>query len=469
MKPIVQTSVMAIVAAATSLVAAYFYPWPETVVQSEIVGQPLFEPYQSLKVKTVRLQRYNPETSQLEQLEIRRRGEQWVMPAYQNFTAIFAPQIGLTVNSLIEKTVLEERTDQQQDHLKYGVIDPTLYESMPNRSALGTKIILEDANREVLGNLIVGSPVGEGRPNERGERKHFVCIPGQPNVYVVEFNPQALATDFRAWADPNLFALSAQPEEAIRVLEVSNSRQTPETLGQAEPKFQYRAGLNVNRQLQLNLLKLEVPNEQGELVEQPGSPELQAQLQVVLGPLVNGIFISDVRKKSSEVSQAMAEPTEDVADSVLSPLETYGFRRVGFENGNHRLDSLGGHVSVTKENGVQINLHIGALVTDAARQQVELSHYVVLTAGVDESVFPVPQKPEASDDPEQADQDNKEYLRQVRQRDEKLDAARRIAGDLNRLHADWVYVIADSIITQLRPDLDMSAVAAAEPEAPAED
>ena len=201
--PVTKTLIMIVMAAVTSAAAAYFYPWPEVIKKSALVGSPLFEAYDSTNVRSIQVVKYDDDSSNLDQIRLERNGEKWVIPSKRKYVADNTPQISLAANSLSECIVLEERTDLQQDYLQYGVVDPSDFANTPNKSALGSKIILEDRDRKELASLIVGKPLKDGL-------KHFVRIPGQPTVYVVEFNPRAINTDFKSWVNPNLFQISRQ-------------------------------------------------------------------------------------------------------------------------------------------------------------------------------------------------------------------------------------------------------------------
>ena len=232
---------MAVMAITASVTAAYFYPWPTEVAESDFVGKPLFETYESSSVRQIRIQRFNDDRGGLDRILLRRRGEKWVIPAKKDFIAGNVRQISLAANSLIESTVLQDVTDEQQAYLEYGVVDPDEFSNTPNRSALGTKIILQDRDMKEIASLIIGKPV----KSDPKKLQHFVRIPGQPNVYVIEFNAAALKTDFRSWIDPNLF--DVRDPTAINKVAVNNYKVDKDKIGIDQPQQIYRAQANSNR------------------------------------------------------------------------------------------------------------------------------------------------------------------------------------------------------------------------------
>jgi hypothetical protein len=219
MKPLIKTAVMGLVAIATTLTAAAFYPWPEPVIESEMVGKPLFEPFDTSTVRSISIVRYNSDRSALERFQVRRKGEKWIIPAHKNYVADNVNQISATAGAL-SGNVLENTSSDQKDHVDFGVVDPLESESTTNRSSLGTKIVLKDRNQRELGSLIVGSRVGNQSAVD--QQRRFVRVPGQPHVYEMEINPAALKTDFTRWVSSNLLQLSK--ELPIDTISINNYR-----------------------------------------------------------------------------------------------------------------------------------------------------------------------------------------------------------------------------------------------------
>ena len=169
------TFLMLAIAAVAAFAASSVYPWPEAVVISDAVNKPLFEGFDTRNVRSIRVEIYNEDRDEVERLLVRRKGEEWVLPTYSNFVADNGRQLGSIVNLLLDKTVLEKRSDNQEDHLKYGVVDPANFNSAVNRSSLGKKISLSDRNNKELASLIVGLP-----SEERSQRAQALCPHPRP-------------------------------------------------------------------------------------------------------------------------------------------------------------------------------------------------------------------------------------------------------------------------------------------------
>lgn len=172
--PSFKTLFMVLLAVVTSGVAASFYPWPERVVESEMVGEPLFESYDTTAVRSIEIQEFNADKNEIEKIQLERDGEKWVLLQNRKYVASNAGQVSAAANSLTGILVLEEKTEDQQDHFEYGVVDPEDHPQQPNRSGLGTKIVLGDRNGKPLGKLIVGAKLKD----DPSGKKRFVRVPG---------------------------------------------------------------------------------------------------------------------------------------------------------------------------------------------------------------------------------------------------------------------------------------------------
>jgi hypothetical protein len=445
--PIIKTFVMFLVALAASAVAAAFYPWPERVVESEIVGKPLFEAYDTNAVRSIEIMRFDEETDSLEQVLLRRSAERWLMPSFKKFIATNTLQIAATANSLSDCIVIEEKTDQQQEYAEYGVVDPSEYQNTTNRSSMGTKLILKNRNDKELGSLIVGKRLKD----DPKQLKHFVRIPGQPSVYIVELDPMALTTDFRGWINPNLFQLGSIP---INKIEIENYR-IPEMTAETKRQLNYRAALNVGQD-SLQVLSLETGSREGGWDKVESSPQINQQLQVLTTQLDNLEFV-DVRKKTAELSALFRSPKAEANKALLESLKPLGFVFSGFGNNVYEIDSSGGEVSVETMDGVVLTLNIGGIANQAGKDGLQLNYYALITAGVDESVLPKPEKQKATDNEEENQNNEKAYKRDLQMLQDVVKLSRSRASEINQKHADWVYIVSEKVIENIRPDVDLSS------------
>ncbi len=440
---------MGVLAGIISVVAAAFYPWPEPVVENDMVGKPLFEEYDASSVRSISITRYDTERNGLDRIELRRSGEKWLIPARKNFLATNVGQISLAINALNNCTVLENRSIDQQDHIEYGVVDPMQYEASTNRSSLGTKIVLEDRNKRELASLIVGSSVRSEA--QQSAQKNFVRIPGQPSVYVVEIQPQALSTDFTDWVSPNLLQL--RNDTKLSSVEVKNYRIEADKLSSDPRNWSYDANVDIAKQ------------EYGLRIPAPGSSELKvveasknniAKLNEI-GKYLGKIRFTDVEKKSKAAATMLRRNRLKNDPAALASLKEFGFAQIGTEPA-FEFDAMGGEVIVRTADGVAVSILIGSLLENPTSGDLTLNQYVMLHASVDESLLPLPEAPDPDEQltPEQRENQKKTYLREVEQRTERVKSASLRASELNQSFADWYYVVSEEVVSGLRPDLDFS-------------
>ncbi len=450
------TAVMGLVALVTAGIAAVYYPWPEAVVENDMVNKPLFEAYDVASVRSISIVNYDDDRNGLQRIKLVRKGEKWVIPAFQDFIATNAQQIGLAANALTDLTVLENRSNDQSDHYAYGVVDPGEYETATNRSSLGTMITLENRTGQELASLIVGPPLP--KEGQQRQTKHFVRVPGQPNVYVVNIEPDALATDFTRWVSPNLLQLG--PEVKFESIQIKSYRIQPDAIAEGAKQWSYFALMDI----QNKAIQIQVPGQAaGELVVAEPTQDNVVSLNQ-LGQYIGNIRFTDVRKKSAAAAAILKRLLpEDDTTGVLDSLKEFGFVKSGFDNG-FKFIASDGEVTVRTDDGVAVSILIGNLAENPTGGNLTLQRYVMLYALADESLFPEPEKPAANEDPELANQEEKEYLRKVADRDKKIEQAKLRARELNQAYADWIYVVPEDVVNGLRPDLKVAAAMPAEVE-----
>lgn len=441
------TFLMLIIAVVAAFAAASVYPWPEPVVISGAVNKPLFEGFDTRNVRSIRVETYNEDRNEVERLLVRRKGEEWVLPSHSNFVADNGRQLGAIVNLLLDKTVLEKRSDNQEDHLKYGVIDPATSNNSVNRSSLGKKISLSDRNNKELASLIVGLPL----KNDPKKLKHYVRIPGQPSVYVVDIDPRGINPDFAAWVSPNLLKLTQSTR--LKDVTIDSYRLDLDTNDPATRNTSYRAQLVVGEKS--FDITLETADENGSLKETPPNDAQQRAIQQAAGAITS-IPFSGVVAKSKLAAKSLRKPSDQSETSAFDSMKKRGFVATEFDNETWQFESAGGTVTVRTGDGVVITLHIGAIDNQTRNNSLKLNHYLMLVAGVDESLIPEPDKPEAANDDSGDKEAQKTYLRKVAERDQQLQIGRQRAAALNESFSKWYYIISEDTVARLRPELKVA-------------
>jgi hypothetical protein len=439
--PAFTTLLMALTAAATSIVAAWFYPWPEVAARSELVGKPLFESFEAKDVRTITITEFDADRNGVKQIALRRSGDTWIIPARQNFVASNSEQISQAINS-VNANVLEQRSNDLQDHVEYGVVDPLEFESTRARNSLGKKIVLQDRNNRELASLIVGgSPRDDANSNKA---RRFVRIAGKPGVYVVELPEEALTTNFANWVSPNLFDLKEITE--LKSVTIESYRSSKEQLIQADRPKTWRYLLEIYEKTQT----LKIPNSSNELKATPIKQEQMQSIRQVVASLANVPFI-DARKKNKSLAELLKQPNAEL-NKGLERLTASGFVATlpsPSKADGLNFESVGGKLIVQRTDGVLISFLVGDLVEAQGGTGSDLNRLVMLYASFNPGFFPEPTKPAANAD----DSQQKAYLRSVGEREAKIKEASSRARLLNGQYADWFYVMSEKVIEDLIPEL----------------
>ena len=461
---------MAIIAAVAAVVAATFYPWPEISQNNEMVGKSLFEAYKATQVRGIQIMQFNRERGFLERIELRRKGEKWIIPAKENFVVSNDARISALISSLQDKEVLEFRSDAQQDYLQYGVLDPADFANVKKRSALGTKVVLTDRSKKEIASLIVGLPF----KNSTGDQQRFVRVPGQPNVYLVNYPATVLTTEFAGWATPNPLQLKTgrdTPGQQIKALSVDNYRIDFAKDVNAKTAL-YRAAMLVRDGRLAMGMEVPVAGEPGKYQDVSAlTPEQQAGLQQILaGGFLTNLVANDVTSKSREVASALRNPEKEVDGKIFESMNAKGFAK---SDKPGMFKSAGGSVSVTTPSAIRMDVYIGAPASAADGNEAKQNRYVMIHTRLNENQLPKPVRPADAKEGESSEA-NKNYLRLVQDWEASVANAKRTVDILNALHAPWYYLISEDVIDGIRPDLKITPAQAKSkpteskpPEAPA--
>ncbi|MEM9411273.1 MAG: DUF4340 domain-containing protein [Planctomycetota bacterium] len=447
MKSATQTTLLMMVLAAISVgVAMYYYPWPEFAIADDEVGKPLFESYQAKDIRGIDIIRFDSENQNLDRIKLTRRGEKWVIPARQNYIANQSLRIGTVVNALNDKTVYDVISENQEDHIKFGVLDPSESLGDRNIASLGTKLTLTDRNNKTVADVIVGMPV------KNDPQKRHVRIPGKPRVYLIDFDANLLSTQFALWLSPNI--LEIQPEQGRQIREIQvESYQILQEQNAAKKKYSYRASL-VPGSGRLNIKSLEIPQGDSSWYSLKTTPDQIAKLSNVVRPIAL-FFVDDVRRKNESLALALSENVNENSAKEFKIMNSLGF----FFNKNEskfgpKFDSVNGQARVKTSDGVTTTILVGQVAGANSVDKNKLNYYVILNSDVDEALRSKPVRPvgtnENDDSPE-----NRAYLKKVKDWEDRLEKASRAADELNALHSDWYYLVSEAVIKTLIPEVPL--------------
>ncbi len=509
MKPFIMTLLLAIGACVSGVIAWRYSPKNEVGETNSRIGEILLtkdaenagpllptesdheSAYDSNDVYRIKVERYDRELDSPKKIEISRERGSWVIPDKYEFLASNAQRISGVIDSLRQKRILDMPSDQQNDHEEFGVVE--LGASDASRSGVGTTLILEDTRRNTLARVIIGKPAAD--PAQR-----FVRIPGQPQIYVIEFDQNLLSTEFSDWIDGDLLRFGNQRNqlgEMIESIEIDYYFIDPRKLAtDATRTYVYRARIYPAGERWL--YDVWPADSEQKLVDRPlarGAEINLATLGEFLGEIV-AFKLRDVQKKSASAAQDLAAPAESNPADHFDWLVSRGYRHAGFTNGQHQFDSLAGCIRIRYRNGNVDTLAIGDLAGVDMQNRSNINRFLLVSCGVDETMLPMPVNPgagnsddsssheaaaESANEPvegeaagsgaaetaavdaksvEQVQEDDaalREYQKRLNDRKTAMDQANGRARNLNQIHADWLYVISQNAVNKLFPSIESLA------------
>ncbi len=431
---------MGLIAAITAAFAFFYYPKPVDIVVDTQINQDLFESYNTGDVRSIAITKFDDETNRIEQFRLRRKGDNWIMPQSGDIPATGIARIGEVAKSLLERKVLAKASDDEQAHFELGVGDPTESGSSPNRASLGMKIELKDRDRTDIASLIIGNPVSKSAP----DGKYFVRVPGQPTVYEMEIPKEIFSIRFEDWMDRNLLGLPRQGGDTeIDRFNIEKYLIDPKTIATADRENNWQITLD-GKSIQVSQWK----DDKFESIDVTN--EIQTSITSKIGGISQIRIVGATGKPKSTV-KPLRDPADIEDTSILEGLSPFGFRGKK-SDGKVTIESANGTLSATTTDGVTTRLLIGSLANQTDSRTLDLNYHAIVLAELDESFFEKPQQPQGvqKDSPE-----NKAWLRKVAAIDNQRVAANLQVESINRSHANWIYIIPESVVDTLIPELEL--------------
>jgi hypothetical protein len=325
--------------------------------------------------------------------------------------------------------------------VKFGVVDPAEANTASSRSSLGSRLELTDRNRKVIGSLIIGHAV-KNKPNN-----HYVRVTGKPTVYTIEFSDDILSANFAKWTSPNLLGLPASQasKRLASTIDINKYRIAAED--KREDVYDVKFAV-AGEPARMSLASAKVGAEEIEASQLPTN-----FLQTVVQSLFR-LQIADVVNQSKSAVEALRTKADASEDASITALQETGFFYRGWKDGGHQFDAANGRVSIGMSDGVRHHVLIGGIANQVGgSDSLKLLYRVMLIADVDESAFDEPEKPADFDKDEAI---KKAHLRKVKERDLAIDLADQAAAEFNRKHSMWVYVMDETVVKGLLPELELA-------------
>ena len=450
------TGVFVAAAVVLSVMAYAFYPKAASSGMEEQVNKPLFK-FDPEKVRSLAIVKFDSERNSFDELVMDNHVVNgWSIPSKFGYPVDSAEKLVLTASSLAGLVVLGIASEDPTDEETYGVVEPKPG-LKAGQKGVGTRVTLKNREKQDIASIIIGKEVKD-RPGQR-----FVRVPEQRFIYVCEYDPSVLTTDFFEWINPRILDFGTQ--WSVRNLSLDKYGATKTALLEVNPS--YRADLLLDQSKWTTLAYVDS-------ADAKASPSLDvAELERVRLAIEN-FEIQDVARKSRAMALSLQQ-RNGIPNTfqVLGDLQRIGFFLDEMVSPAREMGA-GGELAFTSTVGIRYRMLFGNLLASEATGRANDQRYVMVSADVDPDFFPMPAKPQSgggtpekkNDAPvppgggncgEATNQDDdrearRQYQIKLEERKNRIELTRNAADQINKRFSDWFYVIDNELYRRLMPD-----------------
>lgn len=384
------------IAAAVAVGSAWFSRPSAVRSEGELAlekrGSVIFPGLDPDSATSFRIVRFNEDLATVNRLELAKdtKTELWTLPSADGYPADSAEQVSQATTPLVELTVLNTVSTDRGDHVLYGVVEPNEQELTVSASGVGMLVQVGGADNEILASLIVGKPV------EGFESQHYVRVPTEDAVYVVEINSDVFSTDLEKWIQGEILNVRSLDIEQVGLRDYAILR----------TERGYGLGRNFDADVEYkdnkwSLIQFVDHTQEGSPVvdQPPEGKSLNSQVLNDLRSSIQNLQIVNVRRKPLGLAADLkADKSLLENEESTKNLQDQGF--FPMESGD--VYSAGGELIVGTKDGVKYLLRFGNTRVSGSSMQLGddeeeedsdegVTRYLLVMAELDESKFPVPE------------------------------------------------------------------------------
>ncbi|MEQ8838954.1 MAG: DUF4340 domain-containing protein [Lacipirellulaceae bacterium] len=386
--------------AIVSLGAGYFGSGVEEAFDpAQLVGDELTADFDVEAPKRLQIIKFDPATTETREFEVAEEDNLWTIPSKEGYPADAAEQMADAATGLVGLEVLRIAASSQEDHEKFGVVDPLSKGLNAKSEGVGIRVTMMDDKDEKLIDLIIGDEV-KGTPEQRYVRKGTQDI-----VYVVEASAENLTTNFAVWIEDDLLKLNAFDIKQLDMNDYSielGMVLTEGGLSRDITDFQRREQMTFSYDRKEaewaveNIRAINTEARKIEEVELAEDEELNQDALKELAEALDDLKIIDVERKPKGISASLKAgelllESQAAMENLMS--RGYAPKRL-VPGGPIEILSSEGEIIVTMNDGVEYLLRFGGLQLDGepAEEGTEGVHrYLFVTARLNEDVIEEPE------------------------------------------------------------------------------
>jgi hypothetical protein len=509
MKESTQTLLFILAAVVSVLAASWSRPTDVTYRVDDLIGKPLFAPFEPEEATSMRIVRFDEETATLREFEVAEEKGVWSIPSKGGYPADAERQMAEASTGVVGLDILSIASQDASDHAEYGVVEPSPSLEV-GQTGVGTRVTLESTGGDKLVDLVIGKAV------KGADAQRYVRKPSQDVVYTAAIDPSKFSTKFEDWIEDDLLKINTWDIARVDIKDY-----TAELVMQGmrpalalDPRAELTVDYNDadSKWTPRDLKEYDRDAEAYKSFELGDDEELNEATLTDLKNAVGELKIVDVERKPTGLSGDL-KAGEDLfkdKDSIQS-LMLRGFAPVGSASGGTEVMSSEGEVILTQKDGVEYVLRFGKLQLaddegDAeaagegaaegeeagAKKATGVNRYLFVMARYNDTMIPAPELEEvpaeeeaakeatdeaaedaaepaegeeaADDAPEEATEEataeadkakaeteaKRDEIIKANQRKEdeynaKVAAAKARVAELNDRFGDWYYVISDEV------------------------
>ncbi len=395
---------------------------------------------------------FDEDTGTPQAFKVARHDGVWSIPSHENYPADAENRFADAAAALLDLVKGSTMSDVPADHELYGVIDPA--GAGPGAVGVGTRVTIDSADGRRLADLVIGKVLKDS------DLQRYARVPGQDRVYLCAVDTEKFSTRFEDWIEKDLLQLDSSDITGVQVRDYS--------IDEFGGRLIQGEGLRLTFDDTAFEWDLEGLGEDEELD--------QTKLNNMRRALVDLVIVDVHRKPDGLSSELRAEDALQLNAEAVQSL-----RGRGFYIHQGRLLSNQGETIVQTGSGVQYALRFGEIAItggtggEEGQDEDKTGRYLFVTAELDPGLVDKPDlvelpdmshlidqedqpegedpavRPEVEDAIEQARAKVEQENRQKQQEyDQKLEAGRQRARELNDRFADWYYVISDEVYGKIR-------------------
>ena len=367
----------------------------------EMVNKPLFAKFTDpITAASLKILRYDPQKVDYLDFEVARdrKSGVWTIPSHESYPADAGKQMSDAANLFVGLKVLGIATQKPAEQVLFGVVEPSKQNADKGGEGVGMLVQMRDEKGDMLADIIIGK--------ELDKKQRYVRVPKEDVVYVVELDTTALSTDFKQWIEPDLLKLSSNDIETlgIRDYQIIQVQQGLALDKKYEADLMFSTAGGQWQATRITSFESDPPSERALTPEEQVNATKLNEIKNTL----DNLKIADVLKKPAGLAADLKGDSNLLKNTEsLTSLQRRGFYQDPGQKSGDSIDFLAksGELVVTLKDGVQYVLRFGnsagaeinavdtADANDAAKAEdtVSFNRFMLVTARVDESKFPMPE------------------------------------------------------------------------------